>query len=146
MQFFKIFIYNVLCLSLALAGVIDDRSSRSITSDTENQELKRTVPELVIITPNNNERLPDSTGNTERANFDNVAARDEDTQGGNSNSPRNAQPQMTDVKIHEAALNLTERDDPPQMSDDLANCVSCVWVCKTAATNILLPEEKLFHM
>ncbi|KAK1658923.1 hypothetical protein BDP55DRAFT_371717 [Colletotrichum godetiae] len=53
---------------------------------------------------------------------------------------------MTDVEIREAALNLTERDDPKQMSDGLANCVSCVWVCKTAATNILLPEAKLFHI
>ncbi|KAL2883475.1 hypothetical protein SGCOL_001157 [Colletotrichum sp. CLE4] len=146
MHFFKIFIYNGLCLSLALAGVIDDRSSRSVTGDTEDQELKRTVPELVITTPDSNERLPDSTDNTERASLEIVAARYEDTQGGNSNSPRDAHPQMTDVEIREAALNLTERDDPKQMSDGLANCVSCVWVCKTAATNILLPEAKLFHM
>lgn len=92
MQFFKIFICHVLCLSLALAGVIDDRSTRSITSGTEDQELKRTVSEPAITTPNSDEMLLDSI-NTGRATFAKLIVGSGERQDGISNWLRDGESQ-----------------------------------------------------
>lgn len=93
MQFFKIFICNILCLSLALAGVIDDGSTRGITSDTEDQELKRTVPEPAITTTNSDEMLLLDSMNAGRATFEKLFIETEERQGGNPNSRRDLESQ-----------------------------------------------------
>ncbi|KAG7053374.1 hypothetical protein JMJ77_0000463 [Colletotrichum scovillei] len=145
MQFFKIFICNILCLSLALAGVIDDGSTRGITSDTEDQELKRTVPEPAITTTNSDEMLLLDSMNAGRATFEKLFIETEERQGGNPNSRRDLESHTTDVEISEHALNLTGRADLPTMSDAFAYCVTCVWACKVATDSLNLGQSKQFH-
>ncbi|KAK1521028.1 hypothetical protein CABS01_05533 [Colletotrichum abscissum] len=145
MQFFKIFICNVLCLSLALAGVIVDGSTRSITSDTEDQELKRTVPEPATTITDSDEMLMLDSMNAGRATFERLLVETGERQDGISNSRRDVESQTTDVEIRELALNLTERADLVAISDSFACCVTCVWACKVAIESMRLTQAKQFH-
>ncbi|OHF02328.1 hypothetical protein CORC01_02321 [Colletotrichum orchidophilum] len=117
MHFFKILVYNIVCLSLALAGVIDDGSARSVTSFTENQELERAVPEPVAITSNSKDVLLSSTGNTKRTDLDKTAAGNEDMQDrgpGILPAPHDAELETMEVEEREVAItnDLIGRDDP----------------------------------
>ncbi|KAK7457516.1 hypothetical protein Landi51_01649 [Colletotrichum acutatum] len=145
MQFFKIFICNVLCLYLALAGVIDDGSTRSITSDTEDRELKRTVPEPAVTKPNSDEMLLLDSINAGRATFEKLLVESGERQESISNSPRDVESQTTDVEIREATLNLTGRANLAAMSDSFAYCVACVWAWKAATDSMNLGQAKQFH-